>query len=439
MLSVTNDGQLRSARIHPDAINHVSPVSSFVPVPFFVPSRFAVLDEVVLGGSGNKVVRISQKSRQRARRHLGKSRALRISSVSVSVSVCAPMSVSSSVSISPSASVFKPVSVYGDLGSEDPLTLSCFVNEDILATCMIDSGASSQFIDLDFAMNMNLPLVPKGKPEDLVLVDGACSIIGQIMHTCNLNLAIDQHVEELTFQVTKLAGWNLIIGKPWLRRHNPSINWVTNTIVFSSGYCHAHCLLVRRPPAKATGNKFQILLISRTALHIALKDPDSQFCIMALCSDDKATHDTRVAEEEHDPAKKLVPHEYHDYLVLFSEKEARILPPSRYIDHAIPLTEGAKPPFRRMYSMSDAELKEVRKWIDENLSKSFMRASSSSAASPILFVKKTDGSLHLCIDYRALNDITIKDRTSLPRIEETLNQIQGCKYFTRLDLRACFN
>jgi len=151
---------------------------------------------------------------------------------------------------------------------------------------------------------------------------------------------------------------------------------------------------------------------------------------MALCSDDKATHDTHVAEEEHDPAKKLVPHEYHDYLVLFSEKEARMLPPSRYIDHSIPLTEGAKPPFGRIYTMSDAELKEVRKWIDENLSKSFICASSSSAASPILFVKKKDGSLHLCVDYRALNEINIKDRTLLPHIVETLNQIRACKYFT---------
>jgi len=58
------------------------------------------------------------------------------------------------------------------LGSEDPLTLSCFINEDLPATCVIDSGASSQFIDLDFALNLNLPLVPNGKPEDLVLADG---------------------------------------------------------------------------------------------------------------------------------------------------------------------------------------------------------------------------------------------------------------------------
>ena len=93
----------------------------------------------------------------------------------------------------------------------------------------------------------------------------------------------------------------------------------------------------------------------------------------------------------------------------------------------------------RMDSMSATELQEIRKWIEENLSKAFIRASSSSYASPILFVKKKNRSLRLCVDYRALKDITMKDRYRLPRIEETLNQIRGARYFTRLDLRSAYN
>jgi len=116
-----------------------------------------------------------------------------------------------------------------------------------------------------------------------------------------------------------------------------------------------------------------------------------------------------------------------------------MLPPFRYVDHAIPLTEGAKLLLGRMYYMSDTELKEVRKWINENLSKSFIYASSSAATLPILFIKKKNRSLYLCVTYRALNNITIKNSTPLPSIEETLNQIQACKYLTHLDLQACFN
>ena len=71
-----------------------------------------------------------------------------------------------------------------------------------------------------------------------------------------------------------------------------------------------------------------------------------------------------------------------------------------------------------MYSISATELQEIQKWMEENLPKGFIRASSSSCALPILFVKKKDESLHICVDYRALNDIIIKDRYPLLRIEE---------------------
>ena len=135
----------------------------------------------------------------------------------------------------------------------------------------------------------------------------------------------------------------------------------------------------------------------------------------------------------------MVPSQYHDFLPLFTKKGADKLPPHRYVDHEIPLEADKKPPMGRMYSMSATELQEIRKWIEENLSKGFIRASSSSCASPILFVKKKHGSLRLCVDYRALNDITIKDRYPLPPIEETLYQIRGAKYFTRLDLRSAYN
>jgi len=369
-------------------------------------NRFSVLPEVVLGGTGFVLPVVSRKSRQRLTRRRRLAAAQHISSISISA----------------------------DLGSEDPLTLPCLVNNTLPATCMVDSGASSQFIDLDFALNMDLPLILKKKPEDLVLADGARSKVGQITHTCTVKLTIDQHTEDLTFHVTKLAGWNLIVGKPWLCLHNPAIDWTLNAISFTSKFCQSHCRSHKPTSLSATATSpLSISMISRAALRVAIKEPGAQFFIAAIY----ATPDDEGEPEE--PAAKLVPEEYHEFLPIFSEKEARILPPHRYVDHAIPLEEGVKPPFGRMYSMSDSELKEVRKWIDENLSKSFIRASSSSAASPILFVKKKDGSLRLCVDYRALNDITIKDRHPLPRIEETLNQIRGCKYFTRLDPRACFN
>ena len=136
---------------------------------------------------------------------------------------------------------------------------------------------------------------------------------------------------------------------------------------------------------------------------------------------------------------QLVLPEYHDYLSIFSEEEAKALPPRCYVDHAIPLIEGGKPLFGRMYSMSDNDLKELKAWIEENLATLFIRASFSSAASPIIIVRRLGSAPQVCVDYYSLNNITIKDEHPLPRIEETLNQIRGAKYFTKIDLRRYFH
>ena len=92
-----------------------------------------------------------------------------------------------------------------------------------------------------------------------------------------------------------------------------------------------------------------------------------------------------------------------------------------------------------MYSISDANLKEPKQCIEHNLSKSFIRASTSSAASPLIIVRKPGSAPRICVDYRALNDITVKDRHPLPRIEETLNQVRSAKYYIKIDLHRYFN
>jgi hypothetical protein len=103
------------------------------------------------------------------------------------------------------------------------------------------------------------------------------------------------------------------------------------------------------------------------------------------------------------------------------------------------LKEGLTPPFGPLYSLSRHELEALKEWLEENLSKGFIRTSSSPAASPILFVKKGDGSLRLCVDYRGLNEGTIKDRYPLPLIQETLMRLSRAKYFTKLDVRGAYN
>ena len=106
-----------------------------------------------------------------------------------------------------------------DLGSEEPMVIPVNIHglsvpsqNPIKASAMIDCGTSTQFIDRDFAQTLNLTLDLKPKPETLIVVDGRESE-NSLTHTCTIDLMIDQYLETVTFQVTKLAGWQMILGK----------------------------------------------------------------------------------------------------------------------------------------------------------------------------------------------------------------------------------
>ena len=132
--------------------------------------------------------------------------------------------------------------------------------------------------------------------------------------------------------------------------------------------------------------------------------------------------------------------EYKEQLRLFREgPKNEALPKHQAWDHVIPIEEGKSPPFGPIYQMSEKELKVLKEYIDDNKAKGYIRPSTSSAGSLVLFVPKKDGSLQLCVDYRALNNITIKDRYALPLINELHDRFQGARIFTKLDLRGAYN
>ena len=103
------------------------------------------------------------------------------------------------------------------------------------------------------------------------------------------------------------------------------------------------------------------------------------------------------------PSTASIPKRYKDFEDVFQKKNADMLPEHRPYDCAIDLQEGAQLPFGPIYNLLQTELTKLRKYIDENLAKNFIRHSKSPVGAPILFVKKKDGSLRMCVDYRGLN------------------------------------
>ena len=124
-------------------------------------------------------------------------------------------------------------------------------------------------------------------------------------------------------------------------------------------------------------------------------------------------HISEISSSPAEGGDPKIPLEYHEFTKVFSKEESDKLLEYHPYDHTIPLQEGTILPFSPIYNISPAELEYLWKYIDKNLSKGFLRHSQSPVAAPILFVKKPDGSLCLCIDYHGLNRITIKNRYHL--------------------------
>ncbi|GJR41757.1 putative reverse transcriptase domain-containing protein [Tanacetum coccineum] len=144
----------------------------------------------------------------------------------------------------------------------------------------------------------------------------------------------------------------------------------------------------------------------------------------------------------------------YDAAILCGEKKVRIpledfpevfpeelpgLPPPRQVEFRIDLIPGAAPVARAPYRLAPSEMKELSKQLQELLEKGFIRPSSSPWGAPVLFVKKKDGSFRMCIDYRELNKLTIKNRYPLPRIDDLVDQLQGSSVYSKIDLRSGYH
>ena len=124
--------------------------------------------------------------------------------------------------------------------------------------------------------------------------------------------------------------------------------------------------------------------------------------------------------------------------MLFPE-ELPGLPPDREIEFAIELVPGTAPIAKRPYRMPANELAEMKKQIQELEEKGYVRPSTSPWGAPVLFVKKKDGSMRMCVDYRSLNEVTIKNKYPLPRIDDLFDQLKGATVFSKIDLRSGYH
>ncbi|KAJ5267259.1 hypothetical protein N7478_010067 [Penicillium angulare] len=143
-------------------------------------------------------------------------------------------------------------------------------------------------------------------------------------------------------------------------------------------------------------------------------------------------------EDESIASRDRIPPELLAFQDVFEAQNSKIMPPRKETDHSIELKEDTSPPYGPIYPLSQTELAELRKYLDENLTNGRIRPSKSPAGAPILFVPKKDGGLRLCVDYRGLNKISVKNRYPLPLISEILDRLSGAQFLSKIDVQDAY-
>ncbi|KAK3524341.1 hypothetical protein QTP70_028052 [Hemibagrus guttatus] len=215
------------------------------------------------------------------------------------------------------------------------------------------------------------------------------------------------HVEEITLLVLEESTADVILGRPWLEQHNPILSWRTGEVLKWGDTCFPDCF----PDLPAPHS------LLPTPLRVQATSIESPFVNQPL----------------------EIPTGYAPFSDVFCPKRASKLPPHRPWDCAIDLLPGEPVPKGRIYPLSIPEEKAMEEYIKEALAQGYIRPSTSPAASSFFFVAKKDGGLRPCIDYRALNRITVKFRYPLPLIPAALEHLQGATIFSKLDLRSAYN
>jgi hypothetical protein len=207
-----------------------------------------------------------------------------------------------------------------------------------------------------------------------------------------------------SFGITRLGSVDAICGLPWLDRQG----WV------ASG-------------SMKGGHHF---LLGSTPLYVIE--------LSAIGGEPKGT--IPISDPPSPPPPPLaLPQEFKQFTDVFSPQANCVLPQHRDMDISINLKEGAVPPFGGLYNLSLDKQQQLKKYIDDNLKKGFICLFSSSAAAPIFFVRVPGKKPRPCVDYCGLNAMTIRDSYPIPILGQLLNQLQGCRYFTKIYLKAAFN
>ncbi|KAG8477207.1 hypothetical protein CXB51_030530 [Gossypium anomalum] len=278
---------------------------------------------------------------------------------------------------------------------------------------LIDPGSTHSYICVKLAIVKNLSVEPT---EFVVKVSnplGQSVLVDKICKNCPLMVRGYCFLADL--MLLPFDEFDVILGMDWLTQHDAVVNCRHKYIMLKCQ--NGELLRVKSDQTEGLSDVISVMVAQR----YVKKGYDAYLAYVL---------DTKVSESKIQAVPVVC--EFSD---VFPE-ELPGLPPEREVEFSIDLIPGTTPISIAPYRMAPTELKELKTQLQELVNRGFIRPSHSPWGAPVLFVKKKDGSLRLCIDYRQLNKVTIKNKYPLPRIDDLFDQLKGATVFSKIDLRS---
>nr|GEY01363.1 hypothetical protein [Tanacetum cinerariifolium] len=277
----------------------------------------------------------------------------------------------------------------GETNPDSNVVTGTFLLNNCYASMLFDSRADRSFVSTTFSALLDVAPSTLDTSYAIELADGRISETNIILRGCTLGLL--GHPFDIDLMPIELGSFDVIIGVDWLAKYHA-------LIICDEKVVRIHC-----------GN--EVLIIQ------------GDDCDGRNKSEEKRLKDVPIVRE----FPKVFPEDLPG------------LPPTRQVEFQIDLVPGAAPVARAPHRLAPTEMQELSTQLQELSDKGFIRPSSSPWGAPVLFVKKKDGSFWICIDYRKLNKLTVKNRYPLSRIDDLFDQLQGSRVYSKINLRSGYH
>ncbi|GJS85599.1 putative reverse transcriptase domain-containing protein [Tanacetum coccineum] len=320
-----------------------------------------------------------------------------------------------------------PAKVYavGHAGTnpDSNVVMGMFLLNNHDASILFDTSADRSFVSTAFSSQIDITPTTLDYYYDVELADRRIIRLNTILKGCTLNFL--NHPFNIDLMPIELGSFDAIIGMDWLAKYHIVIVCAKKIVCIPWG----NETLIVCGDRNNQGNE--------TRLHIILYTKTQEYMLKG-CPVFLVNVTTKETEDKSEKKQLEDIPIVQDFPDVFPE-DLPGLPPTRQVESQIDLVPGAAPLARVPYRLAPAKMKELSEQLQELSDKGFIRPSSSPWGAPVLFVKKKDESFRMCIDYRELNKLTVKNRYPLPMIDDLFDQLQGSSVYSKIDLRSGYH